>query len=635
MHARLMSFASLPILFFSLHAHAQAICDGANVPISGNPSSTLHTALGSLKVKVEAQGQTVIAKPEVIDITKNLYAILSNTQSPQYSQVSQDFTAAYNLMGFIVGHPLGVITEVGVSAPVSISTSPNTYTQLGTLLAQNKGLSLNSKYFILSMIEAQLSNQWKDERYRKATLDQTLTEEFTALKNPLIPAGLCGPIHTMGAFVAKNLGLGEVGMIGTDWKQDGSQTVGHVNAISKDPSTGKFVFTNYGDLAETQSTTLSIAAMQAARNLSPYTSSVDVETNTISNHPHEHLMEPELAKNLTGAINRTSDANQPAINVTVGTLRNDLAFQHKMIGNDQNKINVFAVGEENRQQPGAAVQAGAIGIGGIAQKTVALGKSTSLTGKANLEMGMFDVHDQTPAGDASVAEKTRNVSGYIATTDEQAKLAWNKGKNKGDVAVDAQIKEVFYGLNPSAAEAGSPYNRLRVSASEQVAPGVIVHAKSDSFLYTKSFSDQVIVLHPLQQNVGVTVQKDLGHGKIAVNNSVDAYAFGAVNSGAVGLRDESAVSVVGNHNLTYTAYGEVAANINHSGDAFSDHPTTGLIGVSVDKQFSRVDLQGSYTQSLNSDKIFDGMSEGALNPTLADTEARSTFGVTLRFKTKN
>ena len=610
----------------------------ANPPIQKPASDTIHTALGSLRVQVEGQGQTMVAKPGVIDITNHLYAVLTNPKNSKYPEVLMDFDTAANLMSLITapvsssGTGGGLQSQLGVGGPIHINpgpTSPATYEQLGTLLGQNSTISTNSKYFLLSMVEGKLGDQWTNEKYRTATLDQTLTQEFTAIKNNSAPAGLCGPIHTMGAFVAKSLGLGDVGMIGTDWKQDGAQTVAHAIAFSKDPKTKKYVFTNYSDLSKTQSLSLSVAALQQAHNLSPYTSSLDVETDTISANPHEHLIEPQLAKNLTGAIAKTNDPNAPNIDVNIGTLHSEVAYQHKIVGSDKNKLIGFGVLQDNRQVPADPVQVGAAGVGGTLEYDKSHGViNTSV--KGNLEVGTFFAHDQTPPGDNAVKENTRTVSGYIATTDEQANLAWNTSKLKGQVGVDAQAKEVFYGFGKGI-QVGAPFSKLSVSGSVDVTPNVKVHGDADFFAYTRSLSDQAITIHNGQESVGVDVHKDFDHGKVSVSNGTDGYLF---NSAAFGVRDQGTVTFQGNHGLSYTAYGETSVCINHSNDEYDTDPAHGLIGVKIDKQLSRVDLEGRYAQAITQAKLPESMSSGAFAPTLADTQS-STFGLTLRFKPKD
>jgi hypothetical protein len=555
------------------------------------------------QVTVNLSAQSAIQKTGVLDIVTLDYSILGSDDAVGNPQMVQDFGTADKLYGVITGTSPG---------------SPQTLAQLYTFLNSNKNITLNAKELLLGTLGNTLGGLYIHNDGFSVT---SLSAVFSALKNNTDTAGVCRDIHTFIATAATALGLEDAGTMGTDWN-NGMPTAGHVVAYFKDPTSGKFVFINYGDISETSSNYLSEAALQQSLNMATLSSVTVVESGTGTSNTVEHEMQNARTKAVFGLIHSSSNPDQPKLILSVGTLQNTVSFRDKIAGGPNNNLTGFAVAAEDREE--LPFQMAAAGIRENSAHTSKISNQVSVDVTSETEAGMIGAHDQTPSGNAWNSAYRKQIGGFV-NTQEEADIDVKTGNNDAKIGVRAKGQDFFY---PGA---GNPFTIVSIVASDNPTKNIQIHGSMNAFLWGSTMQDESPRLQTMDDVAGVTISKQLDHGKVSVSNDLNVHALGGVGSGAVGVHDDSKLTYHSDKKGDFSVSTDVGYVHNDSGDVYYNYPVTCNVKASWDKKVGKVSIDANAQYDCNDHNDFNEMQDDSPSsePGATTTQPKEKVGITV------
>jgi hypothetical protein len=590
-------------------------------------------------------------------ITKNFIAIddaaLDDPKNPGNAQATADLNAAFNVYMLLTDQssgcsnapkpaPTGSTTAHAanpstthaaapppsgaagiISGPIQIQAQcgPQTFDQyLSTVSQTASTLNFNSKVELLSLLGDDLGNLYNNNAQNQIT---PLPTVFQALITNAANAGVCRDIHTFLAVTAKNLGFQDAGVTGLDWN-NGSETTSHTIAQFKDPSNGKYVFINYGNVYEVNSTNMSEAAQMGAQVANPYTTAVETQTVDNNGNGRLHLDNTPRTQAIENTINQASNMDGPHLSISVGTLNNSVSAQTRLIGNNQNRVGVFGVAEDNHQG-GDPVQFGASGVRVDVNRNIQTSQNTNVNLNGSGTGGVLDVHD------TGVTGNSRNSALLYGNANAQAAFNFQHSGNTGQIGVSDHAQAAKY--LGSGNGVSISYQEISISALDNPTKNIQVHFKDTSFTAVTTEQNIAPTLHHSGDALGVQVTHQFDNGKVTVTNDTTGHYFAG---GGIGINDAATLTANTQKHGDFSLGADCGTNINPGNDPFNSYPTTCHVDASYDKALGNYDLQGNVQVSTGHNTFvgMQGDDPALTQPGFAVQPSGVTFGITLTRKPK-
>jgi hypothetical protein len=593
-----------------------------------------------VQVSVNGQATTGAPKVTVVDIVALDGIALSDPTNPRHAQAILDVDAAASLFTVATSQTTcsGVTSAKATAAvrsgpgqgvgllpinplrPIE-NCSPNTYNLYLALMKQNQSLTFDAKIELLSsFLGSNLSALYNTSAGSSVT---SLPTVFQALITGAKNAGVCRDIHDFIAVTGNALGL-DCGLTGLDWN-NGKVAAGHVIAHCKDPSSGQYVFIDYGDAFNSGSKFLSEAEQRAAENSNSYTTVVADQTVDAHGNGRLHVSQDARTLGIQQNIQQGSDMEAAHFTISVGNLETSASAKTKLVGDTNNHVGIFATGVIVQQ--GNPFQFAAVGARADGKKQIQITDNTQVSLSGTATAGVMDVHDHAPSDPATGYKGSgRNDIAYFANVDLTADYSWNESKNSGKVGIESKDESAFH-KGATLADGFLPLFQLNVFATDNPTQNIQLHFKNSSFISTQSLYQTAPAIHEQDAAAGVDYHKSLNRsGTVQLQTGATVHDF---DGKAIGVESETKVTVQKSNSSNFSLGANVGYVHNNSQDSYYNYSTTGSVEADYKKTFTKGALDVSGTYNYNQHDPYTLMPQGDLN--YLANQPKAEGGVTWTF----